>query len=177
MPVCGALAQGVLSPSLVGQMSSWRGCMLQMTPLPRLFFFVKKTATTVSLFGIPAVHSDLLVAFAAYGGNSNGQRCIFPFVYKTELFHSCTNAGDNMGNFWCATTKNYNQDKLWISSYIPSGSCAIPFTYNKQEYHTCTSDGASSGKLWCSTTRNYDVDKKWTYCSTPEKAEQAEVHG
>uniref|UniRef100_A0A8C0GWW3 Fibronectin type-II domain-containing protein n=1 Tax=Chelonoidis abingdonii TaxID=106734 RepID=A0A8C0GWW3_CHEAB len=57
--------------------------------------------------------SDLLVAFAVYGGNSNGQHCMFPFLYKTELFHSCTNAGDKKGNFWCATTHNYNQDKLW----------------------------------------------------------------
>ncbi|XP_074793248.1 matrix metalloproteinase-9-like [Natator depressus] len=111
----------------------------------------------------------------AYGGNSNGQRCTFPFVYKNQLFHSCTNAGDKMGNFWCATTHNYDQDKLW--SYCPDiilggnaagKSCAFPFLYNKKMHHTCTSDGESSGKLWCSTTRNYDVDKKWTYCSMPD---------
>ncbi|CAM4617406.1 epididymal sperm-binding protein 1-like [Lepidochelys kempii] len=111
----------------------------------------------------------------AYGGNSNGQRCTFPFVYKNQLFYSCSNAGDKMGNFWCATTHNYDQDKLW--SYCPDTilggnaagkSCAFPFLYKKQMHHTCTSDGESSGKLWCSTTRNYDVDKKWTYCSTPD---------
>ncbi|XP_053865736.1 epididymal sperm-binding protein 1-like [Malaclemys terrapin pileata] len=111
----------------------------------------------------------------AYGGNANGQRCIFPFVYKSQLYHSCTNAGDKMGNFWCATTQNYNQDKLW--SYCPDiilggnavgKSCAFPFVYKKKVYCTCTSDGESSGKLWCSTTRNYDVDKKWTYCSKPD---------
>uniref|UniRef100_A0A674JZS4 Fibronectin type-II domain-containing protein n=1 Tax=Terrapene triunguis TaxID=2587831 RepID=A0A674JZS4_9SAUR len=107
-----------------------------------------------------------------YGGNSNGQCCIFPFVYKSRLYHSCTNAGDKMGNFWCATTQNYNQDKLWsycpdISNVSTLFSCAFPFVYKKKVYYTCTSDGESSGKLWCSTTRNYDVDKKWTYCSMP----------
>ncbi|CAM5130784.1 unnamed protein product [Natator depressus] len=42
----------------------------------------------------------------AYGGNSNGQGFTFPFVYKTQLFSSCTNAGDKMGHFSCATTHN-----------------------------------------------------------------------
>ncbi|KAG6923196.1 epididymal sperm binding protein 1, partial [Chelydra serpentina] len=113
----------------------------------------------------------------AYGGNSNGQRCTFPFIYKKQLFHSCTNAGDKMGHFWCATTYNYDQDKLWsycpdtiLGGNAPGKSCAFPFVYNKQVHYTCISDGERSEKLWCSTTRNYDVDKKWTYCSTPDYA-------
>ncbi|XP_042712100.2 epididymal sperm-binding protein 1-like isoform X2 [Chrysemys picta bellii] len=126
----------------------------------------------------PNYNEDHLWRFCfskAYGGNTSGERCTFPFIYKTELFHSCTNAGDKMGNFWCATTQNYNQDKLWsycpdiiLGGNAPGKSCAFPFVYNKQVYYTCTSDGESSGKLWCSTTRNYDMDKKWTYCSTPD---------
>ncbi|CAM4702889.1 72 kDa type IV collagenase-like [Caretta caretta] len=111
----------------------------------------------------------------AYGGNSNGQRCTFPFVYKKQLFYTCTNAGDKMGHFWCATTHNYDRNKLWsdcpdtiLGGNAAGKSCAFPFLYNKQMHYTCTSDGESSGHLWCSTTRNYDVDKKWTYCSTPD---------
>uniref|UniRef100_A0A8C0GUY4 Fibronectin type-II domain-containing protein n=1 Tax=Chelonoidis abingdonii TaxID=106734 RepID=A0A8C0GUY4_CHEAB len=51
-----------------------------------------------------------LCGWLSYGGNSNGQRCTFPFVYKKQLFYTCTNSGDKMGHFWC----------LW--SYCPDTS-------------------------------------------------------
>ncbi|XP_067388874.1 epididymal sperm-binding protein 1-like [Emydura macquarii macquarii] len=111
----------------------------------------------------------------AYGGNSNGQRCTFPFIYKKQLFYSCTNAGDSLGNFWCATTHNYDQQKQW--SYCPDiilggnaagKSCAFPYIYKNKIRHTCISEGWNSEKLWCSTTKNYDTDKRWTHCSMPD---------
>ncbi|XP_065071306.1 lysyl oxidase homolog 2B-like [Rhopilema esculentum] len=47
----------------------------------------------------------------AHGGNSNGNCCVFPFIYKTKVYHSCTTTG--FSKFWCATSKNYDQDKKW----------------------------------------------------------------
>uniref|UniRef100_A0A8C3SKI9 Fibronectin type-II domain-containing protein n=1 Tax=Chelydra serpentina TaxID=8475 RepID=A0A8C3SKI9_CHESE len=165
----------------------WRYCG---TSSPCIFPFIYKGKTYHSCTAVddqmgrpwcattPNYDKDQLRRFClTYGGNSNGQRCTFPFIYKKQLFHSCTNAGDKMGHFWCATTYNYDQDKLWsycpdtiLGGNAPGKSCAFPFVYNKQVHYTCISDGERSEKLWCSTTRNYDVDKKWTYCSTPGKA-------
>ncbi|XP_047139597.1 polycystin-1-like protein 2 isoform X2 [Hydra vulgaris] len=46
-----------------------------------------------------------------YGGNSNGACCSFPFFYSGKLYYNCTTNGRT--SYWCATTTNYNKDKLW----------------------------------------------------------------
>ncbi|XP_060636649.2 uncharacterized protein [Anolis sagrei] len=106
-----------------------------------------------------------------YEGNSGGQSCVFPFLYKNQTFYTCTNDNSKDGRFWCATTNNYDTDKMW--SYCADtrldatskGPCTFPFIYRKKSYSSCTSDGEISGKLWCSLTDNFDVDRKWTYCN------------
>ncbi|XP_033025895.1 72 kDa type IV collagenase-like [Lacerta agilis] len=109
-------------------------------------------------------------AIQEYGGNSNGQPCVFPFAYKSQTFYTCSNEDDPHGRFWCATTGSYDKDKKWSYcadtrlSTNPTGPCVFPFIYKGKSYTSCTTDGESDGKLWCSLTRNYDVDSKWTYC-------------
>ncbi|XP_053119943.1 uncharacterized protein LOC128330723 [Hemicordylus capensis] len=103
-----------------------------------------------------------------YGGNSGGNACIFPFIYKNRTFYTCTN--EERGRFWCATVRNYDWDPKW--SYCadtrlnadPKGPCVFPFLYNRTSYSSCTTDGISNKKPWCSLTSNYDVDLQWTYC-------------
>ncbi|XP_054848607.1 fibronectin-like [Eublepharis macularius] len=105
-----------------------------------------------------------------YGGNTNGCACAFPFIYKNQTFYTCTNEDDKQGRFWCATTENYDKDKLW--NYCadtrldsnPTGPCVFPFIFEEELYSSCTTDGSPNGKPWCSLTSNYDMNPKRTYC-------------
>uniref|UniRef100_A0A670JIA6 Fibronectin type-II domain-containing protein n=1 Tax=Podarcis muralis TaxID=64176 RepID=A0A670JIA6_PODMU len=106
-----------------------------------------------------------------YGGNSNGQPCWFPFTFNNQTFDACTNEDDNgekNGGYWCSTTPNYDEQKLWsfcADTNLRSGeSCVFPFTYNGKSYTSCTSVGTVNWKYWCSLTSNYNTDRQWKYC-------------
>ncbi|XP_062994082.1 epididymal sperm-binding protein 1-like [Elgaria multicarinata webbii] len=113
-------------------------------------------------------------ALNEYGGTSNGQPCVFPFIYKNQTYFTCTNEDHGDQRFWCATTGSYDERERW--SYCadtrlnanPKGPCTFPFIYKGQSYLSCTTDGDSNGKLWCSLSKNYDQNPQWTYCEPSE---------
>ena len=43
------------------------------------------------------------------GGNSKGKPCVFPYIYLNENHTECQVGAQR----WCATTENYDNDKMW----------------------------------------------------------------
>ncbi|XP_074067316.1 matrix metalloproteinase-9 [Macrotis lagotis] len=107
-------------------------------------------------------------------GNANGEPCVFPFIFEGSSYSACTTDGRSDGYRWCATTANFDQDKLYgfcpnrdtavTGGNSPGDPCVFPFTFLNREYSTCTSEGRTDGRLWCATTDDFDRDRKWGFC-------------
>nr|BAE25191.1 unnamed protein product [Mus musculus] len=108
-------------------------------------------------------------------GNGEGKPCVFPFIFEGCSYSACTTKGRSDGYRWCATTANYDQDKLYgfcptrVDATVVGGNsagelCVFPFVFLGKQYSSCTSDGRRDGRLWCATTSNFDTDKKWGFC-------------
>ncbi|CAH3014529.1 unnamed protein product [Porites evermanni] len=50
-----------------------------------------------------------------HGGNSGGNCCVFPFLYKDKLYHDCTM--DGYSKKWCSTSYSFVDDGKWGLCY------------------------------------------------------------
>ena len=44
---------------------------------------------------------------------TQGESCVFPFLYSGKTYLDCTTDDEQDGRLWCATTSNYDRDQKW----------------------------------------------------------------
>lgn len=86
-----------------------------LTGVHYLVYYPPITCDRLSSYSeIPSLFVDRFFIFFFPGCShrtKRGKCCVLPFLYEGEQVYSCIR--DNHNQPWCATTDNYDRDKLW----------------------------------------------------------------
>uniref|UniRef100_A0A3Q1JC88 Uncharacterized protein n=1 Tax=Anabas testudineus TaxID=64144 RepID=A0A3Q1JC88_ANATE len=65
------------------------------------------------------------------------EKCVFPFIFMKKSYTECTSNGRTDGKKWCATTANYDRDRMWGLCVTGSGKrqSSILFTCDHSAGH------------------------------------------
>ena len=72
-----------------------------------------------------------LTGTECYVKTTEGDCCVFPFIYRSKKYQSCTTV-DNGNIPWCATTSNYDTDEMRGQCKIENRGEIILFTFFNQ---------------------------------------------
>merc|ERR1711928_241555 len=127
-------------------------------PTTTTTILIETTTTTASSTTTTSASKCMTVS-----GAVSGVECQFPFVFKGQVYNSCTTAG-GFSQPWCSTTTNsYYINSQWgncasncpgldsetqpeevcmtESGATPNLPCVFPFRHWGKTYWTCTTDG------------------------------------
>nr|XP_020654043.1 lymphocyte antigen 75 [Pogona vitticeps] len=65
-------------------------------------------------------------------GNSYGAPCEFPFLVNKTWHHDCIHSDTVMGEEWCSTTSNFDQDGRWGVCLKPEDGCQNTWEHDAQ---------------------------------------------
>ena len=97
-------------------------------------------------------------------GNANGAFCQFPFRYKGVTYYQCTRI-DNQRD-WCATTANYDIDKLWgvcAGQYMAHNKIFTIFSHLFLNGHYICNVYYFRDTMWCSQHPMWDLYNRWQF--------------
>merc|ERR1711872_925631 len=158
------LAEGAFCNNRVGTCCSGLECSKTSETAVAQTCNYPATTTTASSTTTTSASKCMTVS-----GAVSGAECQFPFVFKGQVYNSCTTAG-GFSQPWCATTNSYYINSQWgncasncpgveqtqpaevcmtESGATPNLPCVFPFRHWGKTYWTCTTDGDK--KPWCST--------------------------
>ncbi|XP_047647499.1 seminal plasma protein pB1 [Phacochoerus africanus] len=128
---------------------------------PRLGIFLLWAGVSVFLQLDPVNGDQHLPGRFLTPAITSDDKCVFPFIYKGNLYFDCTLHDSTY--YWCSVTTYYMNRWRYCRS-TDYARCALPFIFRGKEYDSCIKEGSVFSKYWCPVTPNYDRDRAWRYC-------------
>ncbi|KAK2889903.1 cation-independent mannose-6-phosphate receptor [Channa argus] len=129
--VCNSVAEPVCKKSAVCQVSGSGSDKMALS------FGIREAMT------MDFKHEEQAVLMHYGGGDTcppvttKSEQCVFPFIYMKKSYTDCTTDGRTDGRKWCATTANFDTDRMWGFCIEASGKrqSSILFTCDQSAGH------------------------------------------